>query len=103
MFKTVPALYRDCLRTIRHMAADSSKARTIRAVVRQQFDANKGVREREQIDELKAKFAQLQRIHPPPHPLCATPLHLTAVCLPYYLCALQRYQRAGQLSVDALH
>ena len=57
MFKSVPALYRDCLRTIQHWAGDSSKGRAIRITVRQQFDANRHITDKTQIDELKHKSA----------------------------------------------
>ena len=57
MFKSVPSLYRDCLRTAQHMAANSAKGRSIRAMVRHEFDKHKGVTDEQQIEQLKKKSA----------------------------------------------
>jgi hypothetical protein len=55
MFKPVPQLYRDCLRTVLHMTGQSAKGRAIAALIRQEFKANKDVTEQAEIDKLKNK------------------------------------------------
>ena len=83
MFKSVPALYRDCLRTVEHMAAKSAKGRAIRAMVRQEFDKNRHVTDEAEIDSLKKK----SRTHTQPtaslcaHLRVAPPMHCLTLCL----------------------
>lgn len=52
--RTVPQLFRDCLRLISHVAGKSKKALAIRKVVSSEFKKNKKVSDPEMIDALKS-------------------------------------------------
>ena len=55
MFKPVPHLYRDCLRTVLHMTGRSAKGRAIAALIRHEFKANRDVTDQAEIDKLRNK------------------------------------------------
>lgn len=58
MFKTVPQIYRDCLRTARHMAGQSNKGRAIASQIKAEFRRNADVEDPKEIDELKQNAVQ---------------------------------------------
>lgn len=58
MFKTVPQVYRDCLRLIEHIGGRSRKAEQMRALVQRQFRAHAQERDDKKIEELKKKSAE---------------------------------------------
>mmetsp|Transcript_6568 Transcript_6568/g.9929 ORF Transcript_6568/g.9929 Transcript_6568/m.9929 type:complete len:97 (+) Transcript_6568:38-328(+) len=51
--RTVPQIYRDCLRLITHIASKSSKASAIRSIVRNEFKKNKDVTDPKHVEVLK--------------------------------------------------
>ena len=54
IIKTTPQLFRDCLRLIKHIAGNSTKAQNISRIVRQEFKRNAHVKDKAMIDTLKS-------------------------------------------------
>lgn len=53
MNKTVPNIYRDCLRTVQHMAGQSAKGRAIAQVVRDEFRRNVDEKDEAEVERMK--------------------------------------------------
>lgn len=52
--KTTLQIYRDCMRLIKHVAGNSSKATMVRGLVRREFAKNRGETDEQRIAQLKA-------------------------------------------------
>lgn len=55
MFKTVPQVYRDCLRLIDHIGGQSRKADVMRKLVAREFRAHSEEKDEKKIEHLKRK------------------------------------------------
>jgi hypothetical protein len=53
--KTVPQIYRDCLRLVDHIAGRSKKGDNMRNMIRMQFNMNKYEKNEQKIEEMKQK------------------------------------------------
>jgi hypothetical protein len=60
MYKSVPQVYRDCLRLIEHLAGRSRKADNMRTLVAKQFRANAGEKDDKKIEGMKKKSVDRQ-------------------------------------------